>query len=109
MSRSLSYRTTFVFSLVSVCAGESLSILYECAWGDFVYMCVCWGEFVYVCVCVKAISAVLCGLDGVLQGGPRSAHRRKGDIREEGVQKKSAECREKGWLFKENENKGERG
>ena len=79
--------------------------------GEILSICVCAGESLSmcVCVCVKAISAVLCGLDGVLQGGPRSAHRRKGDIREEGVQKKSAECREKGWLFKENENKGERG
>jgi len=52
-----------------------------------------------VCVCVKAISAVLCGLDGVLQGGPRSAHRRKGDIRGEGVQKKECGMQRKGMVI----------
>jgi len=52
-----------------------------------------------VCVCVKAISAVLCGLDGVLQGGPRSAHRRKGGIRGEGVQKKECGMQRKGMVI----------
>lgn len=77
-------------------------------WGESLSICVCAGESLSICVCVKAISAVLCGLDGVLQGGPRSAHRRKGDIRGEGV-KKECGMQRKGMVIEREWKCGEEG